>query len=147
MSMIIVGPSRRGFRVSRTLDKLGNRSSATAELSFTDVRVPVSNTIGEIGRGFQQQMEQFQPERMIASYLQVGGLQKALDRTRDYLAPRRAFGRPLPPPDYAAYPLPAPSTPPHPVARPTHSPSAPRPPRGHTPRRPHHPQPAPARAY
>ncbi len=99
MSQIIVETSRPGFRVSRTLDKLGNRSSDTAELSFTDVRVPVSNTIGEIGRGFQQQMEQFQPERMIASYLQVGGLQKALDRTRDYLAQRRAFGRPLLPRD------------------------------------------------
>ncbi len=105
MSQIIVETSRPGFRVSRTLDKLGNRSSDTAELSFTDVRVPVSNTIGEIGRGFQQQMEQFQPERMIASYLQVGGLQKALDRTRDYLAQRRAFGRPLLANDYVAYRL------------------------------------------
>ena len=105
MSQIVVETGRAGFRVSRTLDKLGNRSSDTAELSFTDVRVPVSNTIGEIGRGFQQQMEQFQPERMIASYLQVGGLQKALDRTRDYLAQRRAFGRPLLANDYVAYRL------------------------------------------
>jgi citronellyl-CoA dehydrogenase len=103
MSQIVVETSLPGFRVSRTLDKLGNRSSDTAELSFTDVRVPVSNTIGEIGRGFQQQMEQFQPERMIASYLQVGGLQKALDRTRDYLARRRAFGRPLLANDHVAY--------------------------------------------
>src|SRR5262249_11485911 len=106
MSQIIVETSRPGFLVSRTLDKLGNRSSDTAELSFTDVRVPVSNTIGEIGRGFQQQMQQFQPERMIASYLQVGGLQKALDRTRDYLAQRRAFGRPLLANDHVAYRLP-----------------------------------------
>jgi citronellyl-CoA dehydrogenase len=105
MSQIIVETSRPGFLVSRTLDKLGNRSSDTAELSFTDVRVPVSNTIGDIGRGFQQQMEQFQPERMIASYLQVGGLQKALDRTRDYLAQRRAFGRPLLANDHIAYRL------------------------------------------
>src|SRR5260370_1014783 len=105
MSQIIVETGRPGFRVSRTLDKLGNRSSDTAELSFTDVRVPVSNTIGDIGRGFQQQMEQFQPERMIASYLQVGGLQKALDRTRDYLAQRRAFGRPLLANDHIAYRL------------------------------------------
>src|SRR5215469_11602239 len=105
MSQIVVETSRPGFRVSRTLDKLGNRSSDTAELSFTDVRVPVSNTIGEIGHGFQQQMQQFQPERMIASYLQVGGLQKALDRTRDYLAQRRVFGRPLLANDHVAYRL------------------------------------------
>jgi citronellyl-CoA dehydrogenase len=105
MSQIIVETGRPGFRVSRTLDKLGNRSSDTAELSFADVRVPVANTIGEIGRGFQQQMQQFQPERMIASYLQVGGLQKALNRTRDYLAGRRAFGRPLLANDHVAYRL------------------------------------------
>jgi citronellyl-CoA dehydrogenase len=105
MSQIVVETSRPGFRVSRTLDKLGNRSSDTAELSFTDVRVPVSNTIGQIGRGFQQQMQQFQAERMIAAYLHVGSMQKALERTRDYLAQRRAFGRPLLANDHVAYRL------------------------------------------
>src|SRR6202451_1679773 len=63
------------------------------------------NTIGEIGRGFQQQMEQFQQERMIAAYLQVGALQKALDRTRDYLAQRQVFGRPLLANDHIGYRL------------------------------------------
>ena len=48
--------------MSRKLDKLGKRSSDTAELSFVDVRVPVANTIGEIDRGFQQQMAAV-PER------------------------------------------------------------------------------------
>ena len=105
MSQIVVETDLPGFRVSRTLHKLGNWSSDTAELSFTDVRVPVSNTIGEIGRGFQQQMEQFQQERMIAAYLQVGSLQKALDRTRDYLAQRQVFGRPLLANDHIAYRL------------------------------------------
>ena len=105
MSQIVVETDRPGFRVSRTLDKLGNRSSDTAELSFEDVRVPVSNTIGQIGRGFQQQMEQFQAERMIAAYLQVGAMQKALDRTREYLARRRVFGRPLLANDHVAYRL------------------------------------------
>src|SRR5262245_41392253 len=59
MSLIIVPTKPPGFSVSRKLDKLGNRSSDTAELSFVDVRVPVANTVGEIGRGFQQQMAQF----------------------------------------------------------------------------------------
>jgi citronellyl-CoA dehydrogenase len=95
MSQIIAETGRPGFSVSRKLDKLGNRSSDTAELVFTDLRVPVSNTIGEIGRGFQQQMTQFQNERMIAAYTAVGGAQRALDRTRDYLRKRQAFGRPL----------------------------------------------------
>jgi citronellyl-CoA dehydrogenase len=105
MSQIVVETDRPGFRVARTLDKLGNRSSDTAELSFADVRVPVSNTIGEIGHGFQQQMQQFQAERMIAAYLQVGAMQKALHRTREYLARRRVFGRPLLANDHVAYRL------------------------------------------
>jgi citronellyl-CoA dehydrogenase len=95
MSQIIVPTSTPGFSVSRKLDKLGNRSSDTAELSFVDVRVPVANTIGEIGRGFQQQMNQFQNERMISCYAAVGATQSALDRTAAYLRERMAFGAPL----------------------------------------------------
>jgi citronellyl-CoA dehydrogenase len=94
-SQIVVPTDLPGFAVSRKLDKLGMRSSDTAELTFTDLRVPVTNTIGEIGRGFQQQMTQFQNERMSAAYDRVGGLQQALDRTRDYLKQRTAFGTAL----------------------------------------------------
>lgn len=95
MSQIIVPTSTPGFHVSRKLKKLGNWSSDTAELSFVEVRVPVANTIGEIGRGFQQQMNQFESERMIASYMAVGSIDLALERTADYLKHRRAFGAPL----------------------------------------------------
>jgi citronellyl-CoA dehydrogenase len=95
MSMIVVPTDTPGFTVSRKLDKLGNRSSDTAELVFTDLRVPVSNTIGEIGRGFQQQMAQFQDERMIGAYLAVAGADKAVRRTIEYLREREAFGKPL----------------------------------------------------
>ena len=90
MSQIVVPTDTPGFSVSRKLDKLGNRSSDTAELSLVDVRVPVANTIGEIGRGFQQQMAQFQNERMIAAYMAVGGMQAALERTIAYV--KRAPG-------------------------------------------------------
>src|SRR5207248_10274635 len=95
MSQIIFPTSTPGFTVSRTLLKLGNHSSDTAELSFVDARVPVANTIGEAGRGFQQQMTQFQNERMMAAYTAVGGMDAALRRTADYLRQRQAFGRPL----------------------------------------------------
>ena len=84
-----------GVAVSRKLEKLGMWSSDTAELSFTDVRVPVANTIGEIGRGFQQQMVQFQAERLMTFYKQVGSIELALERTKAYLRERRAFGAPL----------------------------------------------------
>jgi citronellyl-CoA dehydrogenase len=95
MSLIVLPTSLDGVVVSRKLEKLGMWSSDTAELSFTDVRVPVSNTIGEIGRGFQQQMVQFQAERLITVYKQVGAIELALARTKAYLSERRAFGKPL----------------------------------------------------
>jgi citronellyl-CoA dehydrogenase len=95
MSLIVVPTALDGVVVSRKLEKLGMWSSDTAEFSFTDVRVPVSNTIGEIGRGFQQQMAQFQAERLITVYKQVGSIDLALERTRAYLLERQAFGKPL----------------------------------------------------
>jgi citronellyl-CoA dehydrogenase len=105
MSQIVVPTSTPGFRVSRKLDKLGNRSSDTAELVFEDMRVPVANTIGAPGRGFQQQMAQFVVERMFAAYSTVGAAQRALERTRDYLREREAFGRPLLANQHLAYRL------------------------------------------
>jgi citronellyl-CoA dehydrogenase len=95
MTQIVFPTDVGGFSVGRKLDKLGNRSSDTAELVFEDARVPIENTIGEIGRGFQQQMQQFQRERLIANYTAVGHMTLALERTAAYLKERRAFGRPL----------------------------------------------------
>jgi len=95
MSQIIFPTDTPGFSVSRKLRKLGNWSSDTAELSFVDARVPVANTIGGIGKGFQQQMTQFQNERMIAAYMSIGSMTRALERTEEYLRERRAFGKPL----------------------------------------------------
>jgi len=105
MSQLVVPTDTPGFRVSRKLDKLGNRSSDTAELVFEDMRVPVANTIGTPGRGFQQQMAQFVVERMFAAYSTVGAAQRALERTRDYLRQREAFGRPLLANQHLAYRL------------------------------------------
>ncbi len=105
MSQIVVPTDAPGFAVSRKLDKLGNRSSDTAELSFTDMRVPVANTIGETGRGFQQQMLQFQNERMIACYVAWGQMVSALERTGAYLKERRVFGAPLIEHQYLQYRL------------------------------------------
>ena len=95
MSLIVVPTDVPGVAVSRKLEKLGMWSSDTAELSFSDVRVPVANTIGEIGRGFQQQMVQFQAERLTTFYKQVGSIALALEKTAAYVRERRAFGAPL----------------------------------------------------
>ena len=105
MSMIVVPTDTPGFSVGRTIDKLGNRSSDTAELVFDNVRVPVGNTIGEIGKGFQQQMAQFQDERLIGAYMSVASAHRALDRTKEYLQSRDAFGKPLLANQYLQYRL------------------------------------------
>lgn len=105
ISQILVPTTTPGFAVSRTLDKLGNHSSDTAELVLDDVRVPARNTIGEVGRGFQQQMQQFVVERMFAAYVTVGQCDKALEATRRFVADRTVFGGPLASKQYVAFRL------------------------------------------
>jgi citronellyl-CoA dehydrogenase len=105
MSQIIVPTTSPGFSVSRKLDKLGNRCSDTAELVLDDVRVPIANTIGAEGRGFQQQMEQFVIERMSAAYSIVGQCELALERTRAYVHDRKTFGQALASKQYVAFRL------------------------------------------
>lgn len=105
MSQIVVPTDTPGLHVSRELDKLGNRCSDTAEIALSGVRVPQSFTIGAAGRGFQQQMAQFQNERMVACYGRVGACERALERTADYLRQRRAFGGRLIDNQYLTYQL------------------------------------------
>lgn len=105
MSLILVPTDTPGFSVGRKLKKMGNNSSDTAELVMDDVRVPVRHTIGEEGRGFQMQMSQFQDERMWIVYMAVTGARRALDRTKEYLQMREAFGKPLMANQYIQYTL------------------------------------------
>jgi len=93
-SQVIVPTDTPGFSY-QLLDKIGNRGSDTGQLFFEDVRVPVSNTIGEIGRGFQQQMQQFQDERLIACIMSNAGAELLWETTRTYCQERILFGKPL----------------------------------------------------
>lgn len=103
MSQIIIPTDTPGFSVAKKLDKYGMRASDTGLLSFDDVRVPVSNTIGEIGRGFQQQMVQFVMERTFGLYGIPVACTEALNRTKDYARQRKAFGAPLAANQYLQY--------------------------------------------
>lgn len=102
MSQLIVPVDSPGLEV-RKLDKLGMRASDTGLITLDNVRVPVSNTIGEIGRGFQQQMSQFVIERMWGVYSVPACCKLALDRTREYALERKIFGQPLAANQYLAY--------------------------------------------
>jgi len=94
-SLIVVPMDTPGITVERKLDKLGMRSSDTAQLYFEDVRVPQKNIIGEEGMGFTYQMLQFQEERLWAAGAALQALDKVVDDTIEYTQQREAFGRPL----------------------------------------------------
>ena len=93
-SQIVVPTDLPGYRYD-LLDKIGNLGSDTGQLFFEDVRVPVANTIGEIGRGFQQQMMQFQDERLVACVSTTAGSAHLWEETRRWCEERRLFGKPL----------------------------------------------------
>jgi citronellyl-CoA dehydrogenase len=95
MSLIIVPTNTPGFIVSKKLKKLGNLSSDTALLTFENMRVPVSNRIGDEGKGFYYQMEQFQIERLVGALGGVSSAEKAVRDTIKYTQERKAFGKPL----------------------------------------------------
>jgi citronellyl-CoA dehydrogenase len=87
------GKHRKGVTVARKLNKLGMRSSDTAEFFFEDVRVPQRYRIGEEGAGFMYQMMQFQEERLWSSLSSLVTLDATIDETVDYARQRKAFGK------------------------------------------------------
>ena len=93
-TQIIVPTDSRGFSY-KLLDKIGNIGSDTGLLFFDDVRVPVSNTIGDPNRGFQQQMMQFQDERMVVVVTAPVSARRLWDETLRHCQQRMLFGKPL----------------------------------------------------
>ena len=92
-SLICLPLDTPGVTIARKLDKLGLRSSDTAQIFFDGVRVPVRNRIGEEGKGFVYQMEQFQEERMVAAAISLRPMEKAIADVIEYTSSRQAFGR------------------------------------------------------
>ncbi len=94
ISLIVVDLNSPG--VTRTkLNKMGWHSSDTAEISFDNVRVPVTNLIGRENAGFYYIMESFQLERLVASVMAVAGAQAVIDMTLRYIHERETFNRKL----------------------------------------------------
>jgi len=84
-----------GFERGRKLDKVGQEESDTAELFFTDVRVPDANRIGEVDRGFIAMMERLPQERIGAAVSNTAHAQQILVETIAYAKERKAFGQPI----------------------------------------------------
>jgi citronellyl-CoA dehydrogenase len=93
-TQIIVPTDTPGFTY-KLLDKIGNRGSDTGLLFFDDVRVPVANTIGDPNRGFQQQMAQFQDERMVPVVMAPVSARRLWELTLAHAQQRVVFGQPL----------------------------------------------------
>jgi acyl-CoA dehydrogenase len=95
ISLIVVDKGTPGFTVDRSLRKMGWHCSDTAELSYVDVRVPVSNLIGEENSGFYQIAEQFVVERIGLAVHAYGIASRSLALTAAYARERETFGKPL----------------------------------------------------
>ena len=95
ITLFVVDKDTPGFTVSKKLDKLGMRSSDTAELSFQDCVVSDNNRLGDVGQGFYNIMWELQPERLYAAVSSVAGSQITYDETLKYIKEREQFKRPI----------------------------------------------------
>ena len=95
ISLLVVERGMEGFERGRNLEKIGLHAQDTAELSFTDVRVPKENLLGEEGQGFIHLMHNLPQERLIIAAQAVAGAEAILELCLDYAKGRDAFGRPI----------------------------------------------------
>ena len=95
MSLLVIERGMPGFERGRNLDKLGQHAQDTAELSFTDVRVPVQNLLGEEGRAFAHLVDRLPQERLGIAVAGVAGAAAALGWTLEHVKSREAFGQPI----------------------------------------------------
>ncbi|MDQ0777067.1 short/branched chain acyl-CoA dehydrogenase [Streptomyces aurantiacus] len=95
ISSIIVPSGTPGFTVAAPYSKVGWNASDTRELSFTDVRVPAANLLGEQGRGYAQFLRILDEGRIAIAALATGLAQGCVDESLKYAKERHAFGRPI----------------------------------------------------
>jgi len=92
LSLLVIERGMAGFERGRNLDKLGMHSQDTAELSFTDVRVPATNLLGEQNRGFYQLVAKLPQERTSIAVAALAEARAAFENTLAYVKQRKAFG-------------------------------------------------------
>ncbi len=95
MSLLVVERGMDGFERGRNLDKIGMHSQDTAELFFNDVRVPVTNLLGDEGKAFHYLTANLAQERLSIAVTGVATARAALNWTVEYVKERRAFGQPI----------------------------------------------------
>ncbi|MFD3424945.1 acyl-CoA dehydrogenase family protein [Nocardia fluminea] len=95
ISLLVVDTKSPGYAVGRKLDKLGLKVSDTAELSFTDVRVPVSDLLGEANKGFSYLGQNLPQERLSIALGAYAQAKAAIRFTLEYTRGRSVFGQPV----------------------------------------------------
>ena len=95
VSIILVEATREGFKRGRNLDKIGQDEADTSELFFEDVRVPITNCLGEEGKGFIYLMSELPQERLSIAVSAQASAQRAFDDTVEFVRERKAFGKPV----------------------------------------------------
>ena len=95
VSLILVEADRPGFRKGRKLDKMGQEAADTAELFFDDVRVPVTNVLGEENKGFAYLMQELAQERLVIALGAAAKMEAMFEETVRYTKDRMVFGKPL----------------------------------------------------
>lgn len=95
LTLLVVEDGMPGFERGRELDKMGCKVQDTAELSFTDVRVPVANRLGEEGEAFSYLGHNLAQERLTVAVGSVAQARSALVATIDYVRDRKVFGSPV----------------------------------------------------
>ncbi|MEU7292514.1 acyl-CoA dehydrogenase family protein [Streptomyces exfoliatus] len=95
LSLLVVERGAEGFERGRNLGKIGQKSQDTAELFFTDVRVPKENLLGELNGAFVHLMTNLAQERLAIAVAGIAGAEHLLEITTRYVKEREAFGRPL----------------------------------------------------
>jgi alkylation response protein AidB-like acyl-CoA dehydrogenase len=95
ISLLVVERGTPGFDRGRNLDKIGLHAQDTAELFFTDARVPVENRLGEEGMGFRYLVTNLPQERLSLAVAGLAAARAALRWTLDYVRGRNAFGQPV----------------------------------------------------
>jgi butyryl-CoA dehydrogenase len=95
VSAIIVEASTPGFKGFTLKNKMGMRAATTGRIELKDCRVPVTNQLGEIGKGFRYAMATLDGARIGVAAQGVGICQRALDESISYAKTRIAFGAPI----------------------------------------------------
>ena len=94
-SLVLVEADTEGFRRGRNLEKIGMNAQDTSELFFNEARVPMTNMLGEEGKGFVYLMQELAWERLQVAVSAVASMEAALEWTIDYAKERMAFGEPI----------------------------------------------------